>query len=165
MSESEKIITKEQAYSRMARICAQKECCANDIRQKLFRLKFSEETAEDVISKLKKANYIDENRFVRSYINDKIKFNKWGKNKIETALRQKQISAEILEKAFSEFSAEFMNESLQPMLEKKWKTINGKSEYEKRTKLIRYALMRGFTMKDVLECLRNMELTDGSDEF
>ena len=165
MADTEKIITKDQAFSRMARICSQKECCTFDIRQKLLRLKFYEEAADEIITKLKKEKYIDENRFTRSFINDKLRFNKWGKTKIVTALRQKRIPSEIIDEAFSEFSDESVNQSLQPMLEKKWKTVKGKTEYEKSTKLIRFALGRGFAMKDILRCVHTMNLTSPEDEF
>lgn len=164
MAESEKIITKEQAFSRMAHQCSQKECCVFDIRQKLLRLKFPDEATDEIISKLKKEKYIDENRFARSFINDKLRFNKWGKAKIETALRQKRVPSEIIDEAFSEFSDAFLNESLQPLMEKKWKTIKGKTEYEKNTKLIRFALGRGFAMNDVLRCMRAMNVTNPDDE-
>ena len=165
MAESGKIITKEQAFKRMASACSRKEYCVFEIRQKLMRLKFTDETIAEIIGKLQKAKYIDETRFARSFINDKIRFNKWGKSKIETALHHKKIPSEIISEAFSEFSDTFINESLQPMLEKKWKTIKGKTEYERSTKLIRFALGRGFAMKDILRCMREMNLNSIEDEF
>lgn len=165
MSNTEKIITKDQVFSRMARICSQKECCVFDIRQKLVRLKFPDEAIDEIINKLKKEKYIDENRFAKSFINDKLRFNKWGKAKIETALWQKRISGEIIENAFSEFPDSSMTDSLRPLLEKKWKTIKGKTDYEKSTKLIRFALGRGFAMKDILKCIKSMNLVEPEDEF
>lgn len=165
MGEFENIITKEQAFSRMANICSRKECCVSEIRTKLTRLKFSDDAVNEIINKLKNAKYIDENRFAQSFINDKLRFNKWGKNKIKLALLQKQIPDDVIDLAFAEFSDELMNQSLQPILEKKWKSIKGNSDYEKRTKLIRFALGKGFDMESVLNCVSKMNLTDSDDDF
>lgn len=164
MAKSEKIITQEQALSRMASVCAKKECCPLDIRRKLQRMSFSDEAIQQIIQKLKKENYLNEERYTRLFISDKLRFNKWGKAKIVAALRQKNIPAEIIEQAFSEFPDEALSESLQSQLEKKWKTIKGNSEYEKSGKLIRFALSRGFSMNEILRCMRKMDLTDIPDE-
>lgn len=164
MADHERNISEKDAFSRMARICSVKECCNYDIRQKLLKMSCPGNVAESVIARLKKENYIDEDRFARSFIHDKLRFNKWGRAKIEMALRQKQLPPEIIGQAFSEFTDELFDKSLQPLLEKKWKTIKGQSDYEKNGKLIRFALGRGFSMKEIRRCMENMNLTDFPDE-
>ena len=165
MARSDKIITQEQALGRMARLCAQKECCALDIRRKLMRMNFPDEVIQKIIGKLEKENYLNEERYTRVFISDKLRFNKWGKAKIVAALRQKNVPTEVIEHAFSEFPDESLNQSLQSQLEKKRKTITGNSEYEKNGKLIRFALSRGFAMSEILKCMRNMKLHDVPDEL
>lgn len=164
MAQSEKIITQEQALSRMARLCAQKECCVQDIRRKLLKMNFSDEATQKIIDKLKKDSFLNEERYARAFISNKIRFNKWGKTKIVAALRQKGIASEVIELAFSEFPNASLTKSLQSQLEKKWKTVKGNSEYEKNGKLIRFALGKGFSMSEILKCMQNMKLTDLSDE-
>lgn len=160
MNKPDKIITPQQAFARMARICSQKECCKHDIRQKLLRLNLPESAVEEVLKKLVGEKYIDEARFARSFVADKLHFNKWGRKKIELALRRKSIASETIESVFAEFPDGSLSESLPALLEKKRKTVTGKSEYEKNGKLIRFALGRGFPMNDVLSCLKKMDLTD-----
>jgi regulatory protein len=113
---------------------------------------------------LKKERYIDEKRFIRSYIYDKLRFNKWGRRKITLFLNQKQLPRELIEEAFSEFSGDSFGESLLPVLEKKWKTVKGRSDYEKQGKLIRYALGRGFSMDEVMACMKKMQIGEAFDE-
>jgi regulatory protein len=69
-----------------------------------------------------------------------------------------------VENAFSEFSDTSLTESLPELLRKKRKSVTGKSEYEINTKLIRYALGKGFAMNDVLRCLKSMNINDLPDE-
>lgn len=164
MKKINKIITEEQAYVRMARICSQKECCPYDIGRKLQKLNLPVHAVEKVVGRLKKEQFIDENRFTRSFIHDKLHYNKWGRKKIEIALRQKQLPPGVIADAFSEFTDASLNEPLQPLLEKKWRSVKGRSEYEKKGKLIQYALGRGFSMKEILACLKKMDIGELPDE-
>ena len=145
-----------KAYNRMARVCSMKECCSFDIRQKLNRMQLDDDAVNRVMSLLLKQKYIDDARFSHSFINDKLRFSKWGRTKIEFALRQKQIPQETINEAFEEFSDELLTQSLKPLLDKKLKSVTGKSEYEKRTKVIRFGLSRGFSMSDILKCLETV---------
>ena len=150
-------ISETKAFSRMSNLCARKECCVFDIKTKLLRYNLEPDTIEKIIAELKKEKYIDEVRFVRSFINDKIRFNKWGKVKIQYALRQKRIPENIVADAFFDYSEEELNDSLPDLLKAKWKTIKGNSEYEKQNKLIRFALGRGFDMSNILQCLKKLK--------
>ena len=152
------------AFLRVAHICSQKECCIFDIKQKLRRKELSDTEIEQIIDKLVAEKYIDETRYARSYIADKLRFNKWGAQKIKNHLRAKYIPTSIIENAFLEFENDALTQALPDLLEKKRKSVKGKSEYEINTKLIRYALGKGFAMSDVLKCLKAMNVNDLPDE-
>lgn len=154
--EERKLVSEKTAYQRMARLCSMKECCSFDIRQKLQRMQLADDAANKIVTLLLKQKYIDDSRFTRSFISDKLRFSKWGKTKIVFTLRQKQIPQETIDQAFQMFPDEVLLQSLKPLLEKKLKSVKGKSGYEKRTKVIRFALSRGFSMPDILECLGEM---------
>lgn len=157
MEQTPKIISEAKALSRMAHQCARKECCVFDIKTKLLRYNLDADVIERIIAELKKEKYIDELRFTRSFINDKIRFNKWGKVKIEFALRQKRIPENIVSEAFLDYSESQLNDSLPDLLQAKWRTIKGNTEYEKQNKLIRFALSRGFEMNNIKQCLKNLK--------
>lgn len=159
MNKQYKVISEEQAFSRMARLCSQKEYCSFDVSQKLFKLNLQAEEIESILNSLIEKNFINNERFVRSYISDKLKFNKWGKKKIELALRQKKIPYEIIQKVINEYSVLELNMSLESVLEKKWRVIKGKTENDKKNKLIRYALGRGFEMKEIISCMEKLNLS------
>ena len=155
-------ISEEKALQRMARICSMREYAAGDISEKLRRMRLEEDAIARIIKKLVSNKYIDDERFARSFVSDKLRFNKWGKVKIEFALRQKRISQEIIDTVFSEFDRESLSASLKRLLTDKAKSVKGASEYEKNTKLIRFALNRGFSMDDTLKCLKEI---NGNNDF
>ena len=157
MEQKSNTISESKALNRMANQCARREYCVFDIETKLQRYNLDEEVIDNIITYLKKEKYIDELRFTRSFIKDKIRFNKWGKTKIEFALRQKRVPQEIVAEAFLDFTDEQLNHSLQDLLQAKWKTIKGKTDYERRNKLIRFGLSRGFDMNNILDCMKNIK--------
>ncbi|MDR1517903.1 MAG: RecX family transcriptional regulator [Dysgonamonadaceae bacterium] len=152
---SRKPVSEETAFSRMARICSMREYAAWDITQKLRRMNLADDAVSRVVKKLKSAKYIDDDRFARSFISDKLRFDKWGRLKIEFALRQKQIPQEVIGEAFGEFTDCQLKGGLTQLIENKLKTVRGASEYEKRNKVIRYAVGRGFAIDEILGCLIN----------
>ncbi|MDR0422558.1 MAG: RecX family transcriptional regulator [Proteiniphilum sp.] len=147
----------EKAYARMTRLCSQKECAPFDIAGKLQGMGLPEPERDRIVDRLRREKYIDEERFVRSYIRDKLRFDKWGRRKIAFYLKQKQLPQELIEEAFSELPTDSFEESLQSILDRKWKTVKGRSDREKRDKLIRYALSRGYSPDEVTACMKKMQ--------
>lgn len=158
-------ISVDKAYSRMARICSGREYCRLDIRKKLDRYNLDHFQIDEIISRLEKDNFLDENRFVRSFINDKTNFGKWGRKKIEFALKQKNIPKEIIYEMFEEIPQPSMEEFLMPLLKKKYKSVKGNTEYDKRGKLIRFALGRGFSMDETIKCVEKIFDKNNMDEL
>lgn len=157
MEQKPNTISESKALSRMANLCARREYCVFDIETKLQRYNLEKETIANIIAHLKKEKYIDELRFTRSFIQDKIRFNKWGKKKIEFALKQKRVPENIMAEAFLDYTDEELNNSLQDLLQAKWKTIKGNSDYDKQNKLIRFGLSRGFDMNNILKLMKNLK--------
>lgn len=151
MEMEEKKIDIKKVYASMARKCSAKECCTFDIRRSMQRMSLPENQITEIISLLQKNRFIDDRRYARSFINDKLKFNKWGKTKIAFALQQKDIDKQIIDEVFDEIPDENLIDELKPLLEKKAKSIRGETIFEKRNKLIRFALGRGFEMRDVVK--------------
>ncbi|NMB50091.1 MAG: RecX family transcriptional regulator [Bacteroidales bacterium] len=149
-------ITEEKAFALMATLCAKREYCTLDIQKKLSRYLLDDNVIDKIIDRLKAGKYIDEARYCHSFINDKLRFNKWGHKKIEFALKQKQIPLELISDAFLKFSDEMLNESLETLLRNKLKTIKSDSDKEKRSKLIRFAIGRGFLMDETLRCVEKI---------
>jgi regulatory protein len=152
----------EEAYARMARLCSQRECAPSDIAGKLRKADCPE--PDKVIARLREEGYIDERRYIRSYISDKLRFAKWGRKKITLFLHRKRLPCELIEEAFAKLDGDAFGESLLPLLEKKWKTVTGRTDHEKRGKLIRYALGRGFSMDEAAACIKKMRIGEGCDE-
>ncbi|MFA5327697.1 MAG: regulatory protein RecX [Prolixibacteraceae bacterium] len=153
-------LTQEQkiAFDKAAILCSQSEKCTSDIQDKLKLWGFSEDVSEPVIEQLIAEKYLDDERFARAYVKDKFRFNHWGKQKIEYMLHAKKINREILELALEEIDAENYSENLMKLLADKEKTIKAKDQYDKRNKLMRFALGRGFESGKIYDALKELKL-------
>lgn len=143
-------------YDKAAFLCSRSEHCASEILEKLKTWGLSSEDSEPVIEKLIAEKYIDDERFARAYVKDKFRFNHWGKQKIAFMLRSKNISSEILELAFEEIEDEGYSDELRKILTDKEKSITAKDKYDKRNKLMRFALGRGFESGKISVVLKEL---------
>ena len=149
---------KEQqtAYLKAAAICSQSEKCSADIQEKLKQWGLSAAEAAPVIHQLISEKYLDDERFSRAYVKDKFRFNRWGKQKITFMLRAKGISAETIELALGEIEDSDYSGDLLKLIEEKAKTIKAKDKYDKRNKLMRFAMSRGFESGQIYAVLKEL---------
>ena len=146
----------QSAYLKATTICSRGETCTFDIKEKLKKWELSEDDSMAVISLLKKEKYLDDERFARAYVKDKFRFNQWGRTKIAYMLHSKKISREIQEVAFEEIDEEVYSEKLVKLLADKEKTIRAKDKLDKRNKLMRFAMGRGFESNKVFAAFKEM---------
>ena len=146
-------MTEEQVLNKLTTLCARGEHCQQEMLDKMRRWEIDKSVQARVMEYLLKEKFIDEDRYTRSFVEEKIKFNGWGRKKVEQALYMKRIPSSIYNPILDEVDEKNYEDILRPLLEAKRKTVTGKSEYEIRGKLIRFALSRGFEMDEILKIL------------
>ncbi len=157
-------MTEQEAYLRLTILCAQAEHCEQEMRDKMKHWKLDETTQDRIIARLIKERYIDEERYARAFVKDKIRYNKWGRRKVQQALWQKQIDNGIQQRVLDEIDEKDYLDVLRPLLLQKRKATKAGSDYELNQKLVRFALGRGFTFDIIRQCLDVDEDTDCIDE-
>lgn len=150
-------MTYEQVLSKLTAICARGEHCLQEMRTKMERWNIEADTQREVLDYLVKEGYVDEERYARAFINDKVKYCRWGKRKIENALFLKHIPRDVYAPLLEEQEEGAYEEVLLPLLEAKRRSVKANSEYEIRMKLIRFALQRGFSYEQAERCLDSLD--------
>lgn len=150
-----------KALNKAAALCVKQEMCVSQIRAKLDRWLVEPDAQERIIARLLSERYIDEARFAVAYARDKFRYNGWGPMRIDRQLRLLRISDAHRRTALEKLPAEEQTDRLARLLQKKASNVTGKNAYERRGKLIRFALGRGFGMDDIL---RNLPKDPGEDE-
>ena len=145
--------TGQQAYQKLTALCARSEHCQQEMIDKMRQWGVSPEEQAQVMERLVKERYVDDERFTRAFVNDKIRYNKWGRRKVEQALWMKRIDEHIAKAVLDEVDDEEYTAILTPMFKQKRRSTKANSDYELNMKLIKYALSRGFTMDIIKQCI------------
>jgi regulatory protein len=159
-----KEMTEQEAYLQLAALCAQAEHCQQEMRDKMKRWEIDETVQNRIIARLVKERYIDDERYARAFVKDKIRYNKWGRRKVQQALWQKRIDDDIQRRVLDEIEEKEYLDVLRPLLKQKRKTIKAQSDYELNQKLMRFALSRGFTFDIIRQCIDVEEEPEFVDE-
>ena len=152
-----KPITEEIARERLAVLCSRSEHCISQVREKMYTWGIAPEAQDRIVDYLLAHQYIDEERFARVYIEDKVQYNGWGPRKIAQMLAAKRIDKQVVRNILEEIDPQVFVEQLQPLLRQKQRSVTGKTDYERYCKLIRFALGRGYEMETIRQCLEEVE--------
>ena len=148
-----KEITEQDAFLQLATLCAQAEHCEKEMRDKLKRWDVDDAAQDRIIQRLISERYIDDERYAQAFVKDKIRYNKWGRRKVQQALWLKHIDPEIQQRVLDEIDDNEYLDVLRPLLLQKRNTVKAQSDYELNQKLVRFALGRGFTFDIIRQCL------------
>ncbi len=127
------------------------------MKEKMTRWGIDEDAQQRVVEYLVANRYVDDRRYARSFVNDKLKYNKWGPRKIEQSLWMKHIDESILREALDDVDNEEYISVLRPLLTSKRKTTKAETDYEMNQKLLRFAIGRGFTFEQVKEVIDDVD--------
>ncbi|MDR0973950.1 MAG: RecX family transcriptional regulator [Prevotellaceae bacterium] len=145
--------TEQRALARMMRYCALAEHCRSEVESKLRQTDLSEAAIRRIVQALQAEKYLDDERYCRSFTGDKFRFAGWGKYKIAQALRAKGLPDKLIEHSLDELDETEYMAALRRLLDRKQRDIRATNDYERRAKLIRFAMSRGFSYEDVMRAI------------
>lgn len=159
MLQKKKPITEQEALQKLSALCARAEHSSGEMLEKMRRWQLSEDVRERVLDRLIDEKFVDDERFARLFVREKIRFDRWGRRKIEQALYQKGVASDISRRVLDEVDDEAYVAELKKLIAAKRRSVQAESDYEMRAKLTKYALGRGFDYNVIRQCI------DGADEL
>ncbi|MFK7935651.1 MAG: regulatory protein RecX [Saprospiraceae bacterium] len=149
-----KYISQEEALDKLEHYCAYQDRCHQEVRQKLYDLGVYGDVANEIIAELITENFLNEERFARSYARGKFRMKKWGKFRITLELKRRNISPYCIKKAMEELEEFDYDDTLFKLLEKKHALIRESDAFKKRGKLAKYAIGKGYESGLVWEMVK-----------
>ena len=146
----------EEALAKLQKYCAYQERSHHDVRYKLVNLGVYGDVLEQVMTSLISDDFLNEERFARSFARGKFRMNNWGKGKIRMALKQKQVSDYCISKGMSEIEDQAYQEALISLLEKRLVQTTEKNKFTLRRKLADFCIRRGFETEIVWDLVNKM---------
>ena len=152
-SASGAVPTPQEAFAKLSALCARAEHSSGEMRQRMRRWQMDDEAQQAVLDALAEAHFVDDSRYARMYVDDKLRFNRWGPRKIQQGLMLKGVSADVAQQALDGGPDGAFDEVLRPLLKAKARQLRARSAYELRCKLVQYAAGRGFAPGAALRCM------------
>ena len=143
---------KIQAY------CAYQERCHMEVTMKLKSWGLIQEAIDLLIIELIQFNFLNEERYARSYARGKFRIKKWGKLKIRMALNKREVSFECIDIAMLEIDDKTYLNTLKELLQKKNDVLKETNSYKRKIKLIRYLVTRGYEYDLIHDALVELKL-------
>ncbi|NQZ44197.1 MAG: RecX family transcriptional regulator [Flavobacteriaceae bacterium] len=134
----------QEATRKMERFCAYQERCHKEVVQKLKDMRMIPQAIDQIIAHLIEANFLNEERFAKSFARGKFNQKKWGKTRIVRELRMREISRFNINSALAEITDEAYRATFDELAEKKAAQIEATDLMKKRRKLADYLLYRGW---------------------
>lgn len=152
-------MTEKQALSKLMALCARGEHSSGEMLQKMRLWGIDEEAQARIMARLVSEKFVDDERFTRAFVNDKIKYNQWGRRKIEQALWAKGIDSDVQRRVLDEIDENLYLDALRPLLKSKSHSISARNEFDRQMKLVRFAMGRGFSMEQINRCYELLDPT------
>lgn len=126
-----------------------------EIKDYLKKKENDEELIDITITKLIKLGYLDDDRFAKAFIKDKLNFTSMGDYKIKMELERFGISYEIIENNISLIDNNILEEKIKKQIEKDIRTNKKYSGVNLKNKIYNHLVSAGFTKEKVIRILNN----------
>ena len=153
-------MTESEGKTLAERYCSGAEHCCQEVRAMLERHKVESADINRILKHLIAEKYIDESRYARALVHDKVRFAKWGRAKIAQTLWQKRIPQDIADEALTAIDEDEYMTALRDVVASRYRTVKGANEYERKMKTMKTVCSRGYEPSLVRKVLN---LQDGDE--
>lgn len=148
-----KPISPAEALNKAAAYCTLCERCISEMSKKLTTWGVSPAEQQRIIDRLQDEGFINEERYCRAFVNDKLRFNRWGRVKITAALYEKRLPREYITQAIEQIDEELYMHTLHDLIAAKQKELKS-DDFATKQKIIRFAASRGFEPAKILQIVK-----------
>ena len=152
------ILDKKQALAKAESFCVYQERSQKEVRYKLVEWGMRGDELEEILSELIVNNFLNEERFAKSYASGKLNIKKWGRVKIKQGLKLKGVPDRILKKALYSLNEDDYMQTLENLAIKKASTLTESNPLKRKFKLMSYLQGRGFENDLILLALKASNL-------
>jgi len=137
--------------------CAYQERCYKEVENKLFDFYLTANEKEQILIYLIENNFINEERFAKSFVRGKHNYKFWGKNRITNELKFRNISSRIIQEALKEIPETIYLENFHRLAEKHWDSIKERKGQKKNKKFVDFLLRKGYETSLIYEKLNELD--------
>lgn len=141
------------ALEKLRKYCAYQERSHADVAQKMWDLEIPLDWRDEIILHLMKENFLNEERFARTYARGKFNIKKWGRVKIIDGLKKHGVTKPCIVLALSEINEDEYLRVLRDTMQQKRSKLKEKNPWKRKAAIYRSIVQRGFESSLVLEAM------------
>lgn len=146
----EKGFTVSEIREKLAKYCAYQDRCHWEVENKLNEFQLIPEAKDEIIIYLIQNNFLNEERFAKSFVRGKFNQKNWGRIKIKSELKKRKIPAKMIESALKEIDEDQYLSTLVELFEKKKNSLKSEREsLKKKFKIQNFLLQKGFERENI----------------
>ncbi len=157
---SKKSYTIDQIKDKMAKYCLYQDRCHWEVEKKLREFDLIPEAKDEILYKLIHYGFLNEERFVHSFVRGKVNQKMWGRNRLRQELKLRQIHPKLIDKVFKEeIDLDKYWNNLLHLTQKKFNLLASEREsFKKINKVKAYLAYKGYEfdlMNEAIEIVRS----------
>ncbi len=154
-SSSARALTYEQALQRLSALCSRGEHSSAEVRRRALAWQLSEADAERLVDYLLDERYVDDARYCRAFVLDKLRYNHWGRMKIYQMLRMQGLDEADIRQGMEAIDEEEYRKILTHVVQSKARTLADEDPRQRQAKILRHAASRGFELDALFALFAN----------
>lgn len=150
--QSKRYLTIEEIKRKMERYCVYQDRCHKEVEKKLNEnTSLLPESKNHILLHLLEHDFLNEERFAKSFARGKFRIKKWGRKRIVRELKWKDISSYNIKIALREIDNTEYENTLQSLIQKKNETIVEQNILKRKKKIIDFLLYKGYELDLIYE--------------
>ena len=137
-------LTISQAMIKARAYCVYQERYQQEMRDKLYEWGLWKQGVESLIAELISTDFINEERYAKTFAGGKFRIKKWGRVKIQIELKRRNITSYCIKKGLQEIDEADYIKTIKKIIADKALKIKDKNPKLRQYKIGQYVISRGF---------------------
>lgn len=156
MFQNKKSFTVDELQSKMEQYCVYQDRCHQEIERKMKEYQMIPEAKEKILLHLMRHDFLNEERFSKSFARGKFRIKNWGKQRIIRELKIKNISSYNIKTALKEIDEELYVKTIEKIATSKKITIKESNLFKKKKKIYDYLYRKGYESSLIQETIQKL---------
>lgn len=139
---------------KLAYYCAYQDRCHQEVEKKLNEFFLIPEARDEILLYLMRENFLNEERFARSFARGKFYQKSWGRIKITQELKKRYLNNLLITKGLSEIDENDYLKEAKRLIENKIGQLKENNLYKRNQKVIRFMLQKGYEYEIIQSILQ-----------
>jgi len=149
-------ISVNDAIKKLEYYCSYQDRCYKEVTMKLKSLGMFQTAIDHILDHLVANNFLNEERFAKSFARGKHKFKYWGKRRIEQELKFRDISSYNIKTALKEIESDYLP-NFYALAERKWQNTTETSLEKKKRKWVDFLMRKGYESNLIFDLLKDLQ--------